>query len=269
MTHFICVTCGTQFAASDGAPIRCPICEDERQYIGQGGQQWTTLAAMSPMYHNEIKPVESNLTGIGTFPQFAIGQRALLAQTPAGMGYTQRAPVAEGDLLWRSDRDGVLGSGGQLSVADLSVGQHEISLSAPSGSGTISATVAITVYADAQGLPVQADALILGPDFLAFDPGAGVTSTLLYVGNLNFTRPLTWTAQVDQPWVILASATGITPQAIGVSVDPSGLAVGEHTAVISVSSPELTSAPATIQVRLIIEGDGPGAYTLFVPMLLR
>ncbi len=84
MTHFICVTCGAQFAASHGAPTHCPICEDERQYIGQGGQQWTTLAAMSPMYHNEIKPVESNLTGIGTFPQFAIGQRALLVQTPAG-----------------------------------------------------------------------------------------------------------------------------------------------------------------------------------------
>ena len=43
MTHFVCVTCGTQFAASEKAPDGCPICLDERQYVGHGGQTWTTL----------------------------------------------------------------------------------------------------------------------------------------------------------------------------------------------------------------------------------
>ena len=84
MDNFICKTCGTQFAETEGPPERCPICEDERQYVGHGGQVWTTLAALQADYHNVVKPVEENVTGIQTHPGFAIGQRALLVQTPAG-----------------------------------------------------------------------------------------------------------------------------------------------------------------------------------------
>ncbi|HEU5330103.1 MAG TPA: hypothetical protein VFU78_18585 [Thermomicrobiales bacterium] len=84
MAHYICVTCGTQFAASDAPPAHCPICEDERQYVGWQGQQWTTLDRLQQDYHNVIKPVEPGLTGIGTHPAFAIGQRALLVQAPSG-----------------------------------------------------------------------------------------------------------------------------------------------------------------------------------------
>ena len=88
MTHYICVTCGTQFADSPTPPAHCPICEDERQYIGWGGQQWTTLEELRQSRQNLIKPQEANLTGIGSDPRFAIGQRALLVQT------------TQGNLLW-------------------------------------------------------------------------------------------------------------------------------------------------------------------------
>ena len=84
MTPYICVTCGTQFAATDTPPPHCPICEDQRQYVGGQGQQWTTLAALQEERRNEIREVESTLTGIGTQPSFAIGQRALLVETAAG-----------------------------------------------------------------------------------------------------------------------------------------------------------------------------------------
>lgn len=84
MTHFICQTCGTQFAETEQSPAHCPICTDERQYVGHNGQQWTTLADLQTTHHNIIKTVEPNLTGIGTHPSFAIGQRALLVQTPTG-----------------------------------------------------------------------------------------------------------------------------------------------------------------------------------------
>jgi glyoxylase-like metal-dependent hydrolase (beta-lactamase superfamily II) len=84
LTHFICVTCGTQFAETEREPERCPICEDERQYIGHSGQRWTTLAALRRDYHNVIKPAEPGLIGIGTSPPFAIAPRALLVQTPGG-----------------------------------------------------------------------------------------------------------------------------------------------------------------------------------------
>ena len=80
----ICKTCGTQFAATEGPPSACPICQDERQYIGFNGQEWTTLAELQQTHTNEIRPLEPGLTGIGSHPAFAIAQRALLVQTPAG-----------------------------------------------------------------------------------------------------------------------------------------------------------------------------------------
>src|SRR5215471_16084328 len=56
MENFICVQCGTQFGETVKPPSRCPICEDERP----------------------------RLLGIGTEPEFAIGQRALLLQSSGG-----------------------------------------------------------------------------------------------------------------------------------------------------------------------------------------
>ena len=84
MPNYICATCGVQHAASDAAPEHCPICEDERQYIGAKGQRWTTIPELQTDHHNRIEDVGSNLTGIGTVPGFAIGQRALLVRTPNG-----------------------------------------------------------------------------------------------------------------------------------------------------------------------------------------
>jgi hypothetical protein len=81
---YICTTCGTQFAPSQEPPAHCPICEDPRQYIGLGGQQWTTLAELQRGHHTIIRELEPGLTGIGTHPEFAIRQRALLVQSPQG-----------------------------------------------------------------------------------------------------------------------------------------------------------------------------------------
>jgi hypothetical protein len=88
MTNFICQTCGTQFADTAAPPGHCPICEDERQYVGWGGQRWISLEDLRQSHRNTVKPLEPGLTGIGTEPGFAIGQRALVVQTP------------EGNLLW-------------------------------------------------------------------------------------------------------------------------------------------------------------------------
>ena len=82
--HHICVTCGTQFAAIEGPPARCPICEDERQYIGHDGQRWTTLAALRASHRNTVRDVDRGVTGIVSEPSFAIGQQAHLIRTPAG-----------------------------------------------------------------------------------------------------------------------------------------------------------------------------------------
>jgi len=83
MKHHICATCGTQFPASERPPERCPICDDERQYVGWSGQRWTTLEELRRDHRCEIRD-DMGLTGIGTEPSFAIGQRALLVRTPEG-----------------------------------------------------------------------------------------------------------------------------------------------------------------------------------------
>jgi glyoxylase-like metal-dependent hydrolase (beta-lactamase superfamily II) len=84
----ICKACGTQFPEAPEAPPSCPICSDPRQYIPRGGQQWTTLENLRQSHRNAFQQHEPNLIGIGTMPEFAIGQRALLLRT------------AQGNFLW-------------------------------------------------------------------------------------------------------------------------------------------------------------------------
>ena len=82
MPAFICTACGTQFPPSEQPPAQCAICEEERQYVPVGGQRWTTLEALSQSEMNSLREYEPGVLGIGA--GFAIGQRALLVQTPGG-----------------------------------------------------------------------------------------------------------------------------------------------------------------------------------------
>ncbi|CAN5769586.1 hypothetical protein BH23GEM9_BH23GEM9_22070 [soil metagenome] len=84
MSCWICVTCGVQYARSAQSPAECMICEDERQYVGWGGQQWTTPEELRHTHVAEVREEESDLVGIGMSPTFAIGQRALLIRTSSG-----------------------------------------------------------------------------------------------------------------------------------------------------------------------------------------
>jgi hypothetical protein len=84
LPNFICTTCGHQFAETKQPPEYCPICEDDRQYVNPRGQSWTTLDKLADEHQNVFRPLEDGLTGIGTEPKFAIGQRAMLVQAPGG-----------------------------------------------------------------------------------------------------------------------------------------------------------------------------------------
>lgn len=87
MPPYICATCGTQFPDSDAPPPACPICEDARQWVPPDGQQWTTMEELAREHRNVVR-ADGELTGIGTEPSFAIGQRALLV------------PCGERAMLW-------------------------------------------------------------------------------------------------------------------------------------------------------------------------
>lgn len=81
---WVCSTCGMQHAPSSTPPATCAICVDERQYLGPGGQQWTTVAALQRTHRNVLTAEEPGLLSIRTEPRFAIGQRAFLVETPNG-----------------------------------------------------------------------------------------------------------------------------------------------------------------------------------------
>jgi glyoxylase-like metal-dependent hydrolase (beta-lactamase superfamily II) len=85
MGSFICRTCGVQHAAGGTPPERCRICEDERQYVGWQGQQWTTLEELrAEGFRSDVRVLEPGLLGIGTTPSLGIGQRALLVRGEHG-----------------------------------------------------------------------------------------------------------------------------------------------------------------------------------------
>jgi glyoxylase-like metal-dependent hydrolase (beta-lactamase superfamily II) len=84
MPRFVCATCAAQFPDSDQPPEHCPICTDERQYVPEGGQRWTTLDELTTTHHNVVRE-DSQLTGVSTEPWLAIGQRALLVPCDGGL----------------------------------------------------------------------------------------------------------------------------------------------------------------------------------------
>jgi glyoxylase-like metal-dependent hydrolase (beta-lactamase superfamily II) len=108
LTGFICATCGVQHAPSAQPPSHCPICEDERQYVGHEGQRWTTLDELRADHHSDIREEEPSLLGIGILPSFAIGQRALLVQGIGGNVLWDCTPLLDDEMAEAVTRRGGL-----------------------------------------------------------------------------------------------------------------------------------------------------------------
>ena len=83
MPMYICETCGTQYAETPAPPAACPVCVDDRQYVGWGGQTWTTHAGLAAKYTLRLED-DGGLLGISLTPDFAIPQRAIFLPTDAG-----------------------------------------------------------------------------------------------------------------------------------------------------------------------------------------
>lgn len=85
MAVWVCGVCGNHYPEAENPPAECVVCADERQWVPPTGQRWTTLdKAVASGYVSEIREVEPGLLGIGSTPQFAIGQRSLVVRTPDG-----------------------------------------------------------------------------------------------------------------------------------------------------------------------------------------
>ncbi len=100
----ICSTCGVQYAAPRSD---CPICLDERQYVGWDGQQWTTLDELHTAGHRSVTADEGpGVTGIGAEPPTAIGQRALLVRAGSRNVLWDMISYIDADLVTHINRLG-------------------------------------------------------------------------------------------------------------------------------------------------------------------
>jgi hypothetical protein len=110
VTAFICHTCGVQYPDSPEPPRRCPICEDERQFVGWDGQEWTTPEELRREHRADIREEEPGLIGIGADPAFAIGQRALVIKTSGGNVLWDCISLLNGEIVETIERLGGLAS---------------------------------------------------------------------------------------------------------------------------------------------------------------
>ena len=101
MPAWICATCAVQHPDTAEPPAHCPICEDERQYVGWGGQRWTTADELRREHTTELREEEPDLLGVGLTPAFGIGQRALLVRTPHGNVLWDAVPLLDDDARAR------------------------------------------------------------------------------------------------------------------------------------------------------------------------
>jgi len=102
MTVWICCACAVEQPDSGSPPERCPICEDERQYVPAEGQRWTSLQELEAEgRRGRVVEMEPGLTGIAIDPGVGIGQHSVLVSTPGGnllwepTGYVDDALAAE------------------------------------------------------------------------------------------------------------------------------------------------------------------------------
>ncbi len=79
---WVCATCGVEHASR---PDVCAICDDERQWVPEQGQRWTTLdeltAAGTRVVVDELEP---GLLGLRAEPAVGIGPTTKVVVTPQG-----------------------------------------------------------------------------------------------------------------------------------------------------------------------------------------
>jgi hypothetical protein len=83
MTNWICRTCGVEHPGSTSPPAHaCRICADERQYVPEAGQVWTTLDELAidghRLVHEELEP---GIHRLNREPEFGIGSSGIRRTT--------------------------------------------------------------------------------------------------------------------------------------------------------------------------------------------
>ncbi|MCX6580638.1 MAG: Ig-like domain-containing protein [Candidatus Aminicenantes bacterium] len=96
-------------------------------------------------------------------------------------------------------------------------------------------------------------------NFGAYNPGISLPPQTVLIGN-NGTGTLNWEASGDAaPWLSFTPTSGTGDSVLSVSIDPSGLAVGDYTGEITISDPNASNSPQTVAVSLHVYDQGQTA----------
>jgi hypothetical protein len=106
----VCVTCGTQYPEAERM-TECPVCRDERQFVGWNGQRWTTSTEIAADHQIQFEDCAGVMT-MALAPEFGIGQRAFLNPQEGGMVMWECLPAVTDAALER-----IAGMGGVQAIA--------------------------------------------------------------------------------------------------------------------------------------------------------
>lgn len=108
------------------------------------------------------------------------------------------------------------------------------------------------VYMPAQGMPGAPPALVVQTTSLSFQAGVGLANPPAQSVSIynQSTSSLNWTATPNVPWLSVNPSSGTLPQTISISVNASGLAVGNYTGTITITASGAADSPQTISVSL-------------------
>jgi YVTN family beta-propeller protein len=170
--------------------------------------------------------------------------------------------VIETSLVW-STPAGTLGTGSKITIPDLPVGTHPITLTATNSLGLSAATTAsVTVQ---EVLEQPGPTLTAGPTQIGWHVPAGdlqPQTAALHVGN-GGSGDLEFTVQSSAPWLVASPADGLAPATLTLTGDPSGLGEGTTArAIVTLTAAGSPGQVITIPVSLsvgntFVVGNGP------------
>lgn len=191
----------------------------------------------------------------------------------------QDGSVASTGLAW-SNQNGPLGTGPQLSIADLPVGTNVITLTATNSAGLSASTSVSVVVGD--DLSEPGPILQASPPAISWNVAAGATAPLSATLDLSNGGggALKWTAASSAAWLTLSAASGEGDTRLTLRADPKGFAANSSVrAEITLKALDSAGQPVqslVVPVTVFVgnPGFGPpaaprGQGTIYLPQLRK
>lgn len=175
--------------------------------------------------------------------------------------------VADENMNWSSNIDGSLGSG-NLVPAQLSPGIHRITLHVRDSDFRVRSTwINVTVLAEDAPMPSEMSLSPAGGRVVVDKDSAPVELEITvrdWFGGI-----FDWTAVNDTPWLHIKTNSGTAPDSLIVTIDPSGLALGNHdgTVTIQAQQPGIENGTQTINLNLTVIEEQD--RMLFLPIIIK